>query len=608
MLSNPAVERQFNVRVLTLYAIGCMFVLASGSSVFAKTGSQTPREMLEQAKTFERRADYPHAIAAYRHYLRVKPEDDEARSVLAKLLAWQGAYDEAGSFYRDILTRHPTDLDVQIGLGRVLSWQKHFKEARRLFEHILQEDANRIEAVEGLGDVLFWSGQDREALPYYKRVYNVTHDPAIGKRIDSIKTHLLVLASPKSGREVTDGMAASADALVKARQLETAKRYREAIAAYRTYLLQHPRDDEVRANVAKLMAWEGRHEEAVTLYREILSRHPGDLDIRIALATVLSWRKQFTDAKLLYEDVLRKDVHNREASRGLADVLFWQGHHADALARYESLYAEQPDAELSRQIQAVKTEMNLSPRAPVGQEDATLRLPYRDYAKVGYGHYTYTKDIPDEWNALLEGGTSLGDKTLIARVESLNRFGFHDAPVSAEFYSPLWSRAWGYLGAQGTVNPHFAPNYSVVGEMFQGFGAAHSGLSPFEGSFGYRHLRYKKDGIDLLMPGLTVYFPHNVWLTEKVYYIPDTGAITLASQLTWRPQDRLQFFASGAFGTSGERIVATQDFTRVQSRIIQGGVIFPLTKRFSAEASGYYEDRGVLYIRRGGLINLIYHW
>jgi YaiO family outer membrane protein len=144
--------------------------------------------------------------------------------------------------------------------------------------------------------------------------------------------------------------------------------------------------------------------------------------------------------------------------------------------------------------------------------------------------------------------------------------------------------------------------------LFQGLGAAHSVFTPLEISFGYRHLRYKKDGIDLFMPGLTVYFPYNVWLTEKIYYIPDTGAITLASQLTWRPQDRLQFYASGSFGTSGERIVATQDFTRVQSRTVQGGVTFPLSARFSAEASGYYEDRGILYIRRGGMLNLIVHW
>ena len=70
----------------------------------------------------------------------------------------------------------------------------------------------------------------------------------------------------------------------------------------------------------------------------------------------------------------------------------------------------------------------------------------------------------------------------------------------------------------------------------------------------------------------------------------------------------MQLFASGSFGTSGERIVAAQDFTRVGSRTIQGGVTFPINERFSAETSGYYEDRGFLYVRRGGNFNLIYHW
>ena len=119
---------------------------------------------------------------------------------------------------------------------------------------------------------------------------------------------------------------------------------------------------------------------------------------------------------------------------------------------------------------------------------------------------------------------------------------------------------------------------------------------------------FKSTSIDLLIPGLTIYLPHNVWLTEKIYYVPDTGATTLSSQLTWRPTDRLQFFVSGAFGTSGTQILTTQDFTRVSSRIIQGGVIFPLSDRLSVETSGYYEDRETSYIRRGGTVNFIIHW
>ncbi|HKN88354.1 MAG TPA: YaiO family outer membrane beta-barrel protein, partial [Nitrospiraceae bacterium] len=447
-------------------------------------------------------------------------------------------------------------------------------------------------------------------------VFASRHDADTGKRIDAIKAELSSSAQPstaaavevrESQRQAQSNSSASSR-LAGARNLESEKRYAQAIDAYRAYLIERPGDDDARAALARLLAWDEHHAEAIALYRDILIRHPADVDVRLALALTLSWQKHFEESRQLYEQVLREHPDDREASKGLADVMFWQGERANALARYERLYAERADPEIGRQIKAVNEELAASPRAPVGQGVTDLSLPYRNYAKIGYGHYSYTKGIPDERNVLVEAGTTLGDKTLIARVEALNRFGFHDTPVSGEFYSPLWSHAWGYIGAQATANPSFAPNYSAVTEVVQGLGVVHPVLSAAELSFGYRHLLFKKDNIDLFLPGLTVYFPYNIWLTEKVYYVPDTGSITLASQLTWRPRDRLQVFASGAFGTSGERIVATQDFTRVQTRIIQGGVTFPVNRRLSVEAAGYYEDRGILYVRRGGLINLIVHW
>ncbi|HSF68562.1 MAG TPA: tetratricopeptide repeat protein [Nitrospiraceae bacterium] len=396
--------------------------------------------------------------------------------------------------------------------------------------------------------------------------------------------------------------------LETAQSFERRQEYPQAIVAYREYLLLRPENDEARGALAKLLSWEGEYDEAISLYRDILTRHPADLDIRTALARVLSWQKRFDEAQAIYDEVLREDPKSFDARKGRADVAFWRGDRTEALGLYESLFAETKDPEVQRQIQSVKAELVTSLRARVGQGLPGLRLPYRDYAKVGYGHYSYTKNHPDERALLFEVAKPIGDQTLVVRVEPINRFGHQDTPVSAEYYSPLWQRAWGYVAAQGTINPHFAPNYSFAGEVAQGLGVVHSSLAPFEVSFGYRRLNYKEDDIDLLLPGLTVYLPFNLWLTERVYFVPNTGAITLSSQLTWRPTDRLQFFASGSFGTSGERIVATQDFTRVPTQTIQGGVMFPITNRFSAEAVGFYEDRESLYVRRGGYFSLIYHW
>lgn len=405
------------------------------------------------------------------------------------------------------------------------------------------------------------------------------------------------------------------DLLSQARDHEAARRYEQAADAYRKYLSEHAEDDEVRAALARVLSWQGWYEESVAIYEEILTRHPADADIQVALARVQSWQKKFSEAQARYRSVLRDNPENREAKRGLADTLYWKGEYEDALRMYEDLseMATVADPELTRRIEAVRSELAaLTPaqvlRAPVGLSRALPSLPFRDYLKFGYSHFTYTHAISDEQNGLIEVAKSVGTRTLVGRVEPLNRFGFHDTVGSGELYSPLWKKAWGYIGGLATADSNFAPNWSLGGEVFQGLGGLHSMLSLLEPSFGYRHMEYRSASVDLLIPGLTVYLPYNFWITEKVYLIPETGATTLFSQLTWRPTDRLQIFMSGALGTSSSQISATQDFAKVASYIVQGGMIFPLSARFSMEASGYYEDRSRSYVRRGGGINLIMHW
>ena len=571
-------------------------------------------QALERGGRLETMRQFADAEAVYREELQRSPANDEVRAALARVLSWQGVHTEATTLYREILMRHPQDHDVRVALGQVLSWQKQFEEATRLYQEALQSDPTHVGARRGLADVALWQGHHAEAVQRYEALAAETHDPELEAQLKTIRSEWRA-ASPQVGEppssahapEDTNARVIGA-AVEEATKFEVAKQYSEAERVYRDILRRHPDNDEIRAALARVLSWQGAHAEATTLYREVLARHPEDQDIRIALAQVLSWQKQFDEAERLYGAVLQVEPTQIEARCGLAEVAHWRGDRSDALQRYEALLADTHDPAIEQQIKAVKSELLVSPRAAVGQGLTGLRLPYRDYAKVGYGHYSYTKNQPDERDLLFELAKPLGNQTLVLRVEPINRFGFHDTPMSAELYSPLWSRAWGYIAGQATINPHFSPNYSFVGEVAQGLGGLHSSLAPFEASFGYRRLNYKHDDIDLLMPGLTIFLPFNLWLTEKVYFIPNTGAVTLASQLTWRPADRLQFFASGSFGTSGERIVAAQDFTRVGSRTIQGGVTFPINERFSAETSGYYEDRGFLYVRRGGNFNLIYHW
>jgi tetratricopeptide (TPR) repeat protein len=105
---------------------------------------------------------------------------------VAKLLSWQGQWDEAAAGYRDLLTRHPLDPDVRVGLAQVLSWQKQFDQAREEYERVLQDEPDHVEALTGLGNVLLWSGHPKEAIPFYERVVATTGDADLAARVQAL--------------------------------------------------------------------------------------------------------------------------------------------------------------------------------------------------------------------------------------------------------------------------------------------------------------------------------------------------------------------------------------------------------------------------------------
>lgn len=398
----------------------------------------------------------------------------------------------------------------------------------------------------------------------------------------------------------------------EARSLEAQKKYPQAIALYRRILRLQPGNDEIRAELARLLSWQQDYAQAIALYEEILNRHPADLDVRVALARVRSWQGERSLAIRLYREVLREAPGHIEARRGLADSLYWSGAYREALAEYRRL---PPDPEIARKIHSVEAELGAprhAIRVPIGAPRPGKKpapvLPYRSYGKLGYSHYAYSDDIENEQAGLIEIAAPFGTRTAIGRVEPIDRFGLTDVLVSGELYTPLWPGASGYAGFSAGIGAEFVPEWTLGGELYQGLAALHPALRPIELSFGYRRLTFEAQSVNVLIPGITWYFPYDVFLTEKLYVVPDTDSKTLSSQITWRIGDRMQVFASGAFGTAGERLSTLDDIARIDTVSVQLGLSVPLAPQVSLEALASYEDRDALYARAGLAVNLIYHW
>ncbi|MGE0826936.1 MAG: YaiO family outer membrane beta-barrel protein [Candidatus Binatia bacterium] len=403
------------------------------------------------------------------------------------------------------------------------------------------------------------------------------------------------------------------DLLSRAKTAEKERKYTLAIAAYQRYLTVKPQEDGVRTLLARALSWNGQYAEAETLYEEVLFRHPRDLDVQVALARVKSWQKQYIAAQALYEAVLRENPDYTEAKRGLADTLFWSGEDEAALQLYKEIVAVLPDPTLAQRSKMIEDHLASPEKAETEQlvvsvEDPPASAFSLQRLRVGSGYFSYSNGISDERLFQLEATTRVRGKTIVGRVESIDRFGKRDISLSSEVYSPLWQQSWGYLSAGLSPNADITPRWALGGEVYQDLGAIHAGLSRFELSCGYRHLSFQDDEVDFLFPGVTMSLPYGLQLTEKVYLVPRKGSQSFVSRMSWQVSARWIFSLSASFGESGERLETIQDLVTVKTQSFSSGLEFPLTQRISGEVSYTYEDRANGYTRIGGAFNFIYWW
>src|SRR3990167_3153395 len=231
-MSDPMVWRgqcRSGAGVVLVTVLAMAWVCVIDVAAQADITDLSPRRLLEQGKALEQQKQFPAAIAVYRRYLAARPENDEVRATLAKLLSWQGQWDEASALYRDVLTRHPLDDDSRVALARVLSWQKNYDEAQQEYEQVLRDDPQQSDALAGLGDVLLWSGHPDQAIPYYQRVVEATGDPEVAARLRTLHDGSSAQSDPAISRpaleappvrETEDGSADERQILAHGRQLE----------------------------------------------------------------------------------------------------------------------------------------------------------------------------------------------------------------------------------------------------------------------------------------------------------------------------------------------------------------------------------------------------
>ncbi len=111
---------------------------AAGPHDPASQAQANPRDDVATARQLATSGKRAAAVTLLKDRLAVRPDDNDARTLLGIVLSWEGRYDEARAELRTVLISSPADADALPALVSVELWSDHPEEAAALAEYGLR--------------------------------------------------------------------------------------------------------------------------------------------------------------------------------------------------------------------------------------------------------------------------------------------------------------------------------------------------------------------------------------------------------------------------------------------------------------------------------------
>ena len=271
---------------------------------YLKYFDELPRQ---EAYAALERKDFDTAIKDFSLYADKHPKDAQILLQIARVCSWAKLNSDAENYYEAYLRRSPHDVAILRELAQLELWNKKYPEARKYYEQLTQDSSATPGDYEALLQTYTWSGDLAGAQPVAKKLIELSpnnelarlafHDYAEQKRL-ATRTH--------------------------AEELATARRYSQAIEAYRQYMDTYGKDPQIELLICRLYGWGKDYNSAGKAYLAYLKEHPQDLQARLELANVESWAGEYGSAQNDYRAVLNSNPKDLDALVGIAQVQDYQ--------------------------------------------------------------------------------------------------------------------------------------------------------------------------------------------------------------------------------------------------------------------------------------------
>ncbi len=331
-------------------------------------------------------------------------------------------------------------------------------------------------------------------------------------------------------------------------------------------------------------------------------------------------QKEYTAAEGLLEELYKHSSDRYSSGLMLGKALFAQGKWREAADLYRELeqhYPKEPE------LTALRVEANLLARdyraaaailreAPPAVQEYLARergdLLYRstdNWFKISGGLYGQSgKSATTETDLFLAVSQRVNQYSLTAWTGAMTKYSQTDTQIGL-----------GVAGGKGEkspfswdVNVSMSPEARNLPRTTAGIELTR-GFRGFDASLGYTRMDFKDSSANIVIPGLLWYVPSTAFtLSERIYFVPETGGYSLLTTLQYEPDHRFRSFASLGIGTSAERISTSQDYQRSQTVSGRIGAEYRFTQHYSIGGEASFENRRNQYDRTGAILYMRYWW
>jgi tetratricopeptide (TPR) repeat protein len=321
-----------------------------------------PRALIQQAYAAQQAGDFAGAAAAYRAFLKLRPDEVGAHSNLGVVLVKLGHYNEAISEYQAAFRLAPDDTRIAVNLALALVKSGRLAEAAESFETLHRRMPEERQITLLLADSQLQLGNDDRVVELLEPLARTdSSDLSIAYMLGMalLRKQRIAEGQILLDRILGNGDTAEARFLLGTRMFETGD-YPAAVGKLASAIELNPNLPGLESLYGRALLATGDPDAASAAFRKELASNPNDFPANLALGQILLVRKQYGEAKPVLDRALSLRPKSADAEIACGELLAATNQLDQARTQFEAARQMAPDSlDLHRDLEAVYTRLHL---------------------------------------------------------------------------------------------------------------------------------------------------------------------------------------------------------------------------------------------------------